>query len=359
MNQLIRKLLIGIFSFFSIISGWSQVQVVQKIDHMQILIGQQAHLQLTVSLKKGQKAYMPVFKRSQMITPGVEVLSWSDGDTTDLDNGMVQLQRTYTLTSFHQKLYPIPALNVKVNGAKHPGSQLALKVLTVPVDTLHPDKFYPPKDVQNNIFEWGEWSPIFWCSMLMLLLCGFFFYCYVRLKENKPIMVHFRILKRVPAHEKALGKIQKIKHERVESAEGEKVYYTQLTDALREYIQNRFGFRAKEMTSSDIIDRLRETGDQEMITELTELFQTADLVKFAKYETFIDENDKNLVNAIKFIDETKTDEVPAVEKIPPTLTASDQKTREARRNIKIALLVSGIVIVILFAYVIVQAVKLI
>jgi hypothetical protein len=55
MNQLIRKLLIGIFSFFSIISGWSQVQVVQKIDHMQILIGQQAHLQLTVSLKKGQK----------------------------------------------------------------------------------------------------------------------------------------------------------------------------------------------------------------------------------------------------------------------------------------------------------------
>ena len=59
-------------------------------------------------------------------------------------------------------------------------------------------------------------------------------------KYNKPIIVHFRIVKRVPAHEKALNKIQKIKHEHVDNMEGEKAYYTQLTDALREYIQNRF-----------------------------------------------------------------------------------------------------------------------
>jgi hypothetical protein len=359
MNQFIRKILIGAVTVLFVLPGWSQVQVEQKIDSIQILIGQQTNLHLTVALKKGQKADMPVFKRSQMITPGVEVLSWNDGDTTALDNGMVQVERTYTLTSFHQKLYPIPPLNVKVDGKNYHGNQLALKVLTVPVDTLHPDKFYPPKDVQNNIFDWKEWSPVFWCSMLMLMLCAFFFYCYVRLKENKPIIVHFRIVKRVPAHEKALNKIQKIKHEHVDNMEGEKAYYTQLTDALREYIQNRFGFRAKEMTSSDIIDRLREAGDQEMIAELTELFQTADLVKFAKYETFINENDKNLVNAIKFIDETKTDEVPAEEKVAPTLSASDQKTRDARRNIKIALTVTGLIAVILLIYVIVQVVKLI
>ncbi|MCH3971003.1 MAG: BatD family protein [Prevotella sp.] len=359
MNQFIRKIVIGIVTVLCASPVWSQVQVEQKIDSMQILIGQQANLHLTVALRKGQKAYMPAFKRSQMITPGVEVLSWNDGDTTSLDNGRVQIERTYTLTSFHQKLYPIPALNVKVDGKNYHGNQLALKVLTVPVDTLHPDKFYPPKDVQSNIFEWRDWSPVFWGSMLMLLLCAFFFYCYVRLKENKPIMVHFRIIKRVPAHEKALSKIQKIKHEHVENMEGEKAYYTQLTDALREYIQNRFGFRAKEMTSSDIIERLRQAGDQEMISELTELFQTADLVKFAKYETFINENDRNLVNAIKFIDETKTNEVPAEEKVAPTLSASDQKTRDTRRNIKIALTVTGLVTIILLVYVIVQVVKLI
>ena len=35
------------------------------------------------------------------------------------------------------------------------------------------------------------------------------------------------------------------------------------------------------------------------------LFQTADLVKFAKYNTLINENDANLVNAIEFINQTK------------------------------------------------------
>lgn len=32
---------------------------------------------------------------------------------------------------------------------------------------------------------------------------------------------------------------------------------------------------------------------------------TADLVKFAKYSTLINENDMNLVNAIEFINQTK------------------------------------------------------
>ena len=68
-----------------------------------------------------------------------------------------------------------------------------------------------------------------------------------------------------------------------------------------------------EMTSSDIIFHLKESGDQKMIAELTELFQTADLVKFAKYSTLINENDLNLVNAVNFIDQTKTDSLPTEE----------------------------------------------
>jgi hypothetical protein len=60
-----------------------------------------------------------------------------------------------------------------------------------------------------------------------------------------------------------------------------------------------------EMTTDEIISRLQATGDQKMIDELRELFQTADLVKFAKYSTQLNENDLNLVKAINFIDETK------------------------------------------------------
>jgi RNA-binding protein YhbY len=167
--------------------------------------------------------------------------------------------------------------------------------------------------------------------------------------------VKLRVVKRIPAHDKALNAIEAIKvNKHTDNQEGLKEYYTSLTDTLREYIVNRFGFNAMEMTSSEIIERLRNTGDQKMIDELKELFQTADLVKFAKYETLINENDANLVNAVKFIDETKTDEVEKEEKVAPTLSETDMQTRQNRKVLKtlISILTAGTVA--LMGYIIYQ-----
>lgn len=102
----------------------------------------------------------------------------------------------------------------------------------------------------------------------------------------------------------------------------------------------------------EIIERLREAGDRKMIDELKELFQTADLVKFAKYETLVNENDANLVNAINFIDQTKTDEKPTEEKVVPQLTNEEQKTQSQRRLIKSLLWIGAIVGLALLGYII-------
>ena len=332
--------------------------VVQKLDSLQILIGQQTTLHLTVSANRGQKVVMPSFKPSQALIPGVEVVEQSQGDTADIDDQRIQLSRDYILTSFDENVYAIPALNVKVNGKNYHGNPLALKVLTVPVDTVHPNQFYPPKDVQDNPFLWSEWSGIFWLSILMLLLCGAMYYMLLRLKQNKPIIKSFRIVKRIPAHEKALNEINVIKQQRSENHESQKEYYTHLTNTLREYIVSRFGFNAMEMTSGEIIERLQAAGDQKMIDELKQLFRTADLVKFAKYETLINENDANLVNAINFIDQTKTDEKLVEEKVAPQLTDQDKKSQSQRKLIKSLLVVCGVAIVAIIIYVIYTAMSL-
>ena len=107
------------------------------------------------------------------------------------------------------------------------------------------------------------------------------------------------------------------------SAEDSKAYYTRLTDTLRKYIEERYGFNAMEMTSSEIIEKLTATQDEKALSELRHLFLTADLVKFAKYSTLINENDMNLVNAIAFIDQTKLENVPVEETIKPQ-TATDR-----------------------------------
>ena len=342
-------------------SGLAQAQQVeQRIDSLQILIGQQTVLHLKASVKQGDKVQLPSFKPQQQITPGVEVVEQSKGDTSHIGDDRMVVSRDYTLTSFDEKVYVVPALDVKIDGKSYHGNPLALKVLTVPVDTVHPNQFYPAKGVQDNPFEWREWSFAFWLSLLMIIICGAMIYLRNRLKKNKPIIARIRIVKRVPAHEKALREINDIKHHHTSaSQETQKEYYTQLTNTLRAYIVSRFGFNAMEMTSGEIIEHLRASGDQKMIDELRMLFSTADLVKFAKYEIPMNENDANLVNAINFIDQTKTDEQPKEEKIVPTLSTEDQKSQQQRRLIKTLLWVGGISVVAIFGYIVYQVVMLV
>ena len=334
--------------------------VEQRMDSLQLLIGQQTILHLKATARKGARIVLPSFKPQDQIVPGVEVVEQSKGDTMQMGDDRIQVSRDYTLTSFDEKVYVVPALDVKIDGKSYHGNPLALKVLTVPVDTVHPNQFYPAKGVQDNPFEWSEWSFAFWLSLLMIIICGAMIYLRNRLKKNKPIIARIRIVKRVPAHEKALREINDIKHHHTSaSQETQKEYYTQLTNTLRAYIVSRFGFNAMEMTSGEIIENLRASGDQKMIDELRMLFSTADLVKFAKYEIPMNENDANLVNAINFIDQTKTDEQPKEEKIVPTLSTEDQKSQQQRRLIKTLLWVGGISVVAIFGYIVYQVAMLV
>ena len=347
-----RLVLVAVFAVACVVSVRAQVSIEAAIDSVQILIGEQAHMTVDVTANEGARISWPQLQPRQYLVPGVEIIEITDADTSHLDNNKVKISRTLTITAFDEKLYSIPGMELKVDGKSFKGNTCALKVLTLDVDTVHPNQFFPPKDVQDNPFLWSEWSPLFWFSLLALLLTVALFYLTVRLKQNKPIITHIRIVKKVPAHQKALNAIDRIKAEKMQTSEDQKTYYTQLTDTLRQYIQERFGFSAMEMTSGEIIERLRENGDKTMIDELRELFSTAALVKFAKYSTLINENDLNLVNAINFIDQTKMEGQPTEERIVPKLSENDQRTIKVRLTIKGFIYGIVTVLLLLLAYVI-------
>ena len=305
--------------FCATVCNAQDVTVESKIDSIAILIGQQAHLSVEVSAKEGANVVFPHFKRSQYYVP------------------------------------PLPGVKVKVNGKVYTSNQLALKVVTCDVDTLHPEKFFPPKDIQDNPFMWSEWTPLMWSALAVIVLCLAFAYLLQRLKHNKPIIAKIRIVKVVPPHQKALNEIENLKKVNFESTDDQKEYYTKLTKALRKYIKERFGFNAMEMTSSEIIMHLKANGDESMMNELQELFMTADLVKFAKYSSLLNEKDMNLVNAINFIDKTKRDDVPTEEKIMPTLSDDEKKTNKNHRVIKSLLWLIGIAAFVLVVYIVYNA----
>ena len=341
----------------AVLAAKAQVTVVAAIDSIEMLIGEQVHVTVTATMKEGSKVEFPVFKPMQQIIPGVEVLKSNELGVKGKENGFVDRSVVYTLTSFDDTLYYLPPFVVKVDGKPYESKSLALKVLGIEVDTVHVDQFFGPKDVQDNPFQWSDWSLLFWLSVLMLLLMAVGYYLYLRLRDNKPIITRIRIVKRLLPHQKAMKEIEQIKADKMQNAENPKEYYTKLTDTLRKYIEDRYGFNAMEMTSSEIIERLERalTDDAQsaetMKAELRQLFTTADLVKFAKYSTMINENDANLVSAIDFINQTKLENVPTEETLKPELTEADQRTVKTRKTLKAFITLIVIVCVALLGYV--------
>ena len=216
-------------------------------------------------------------------------------------------------------------MEVKVEEDTYKSNPLALKVMTMPVDTLHPEQFFGPKDVMKPDFMWADWYGIIACVVLWVPAIFLLFYLIKRFRDNQPIIRKVKIEPKLPPHQEAMQEIDRIRNEKVWQHGLQKEYYTQLTDTLRNYIERRFGFRALEMTTDQIIDRLESIHDAEAMRELRSLLQTADLVKFAKFIPMMNENDANLLNAVNFINETREAEDPNAKHEPTEITIVEKR----------------------------------
>ena len=340
----------------SLITALAQVKVESTISAMEMLVGQQGMLTVSATADEGATVTFP---QEALLPAGIEFMGAVEMPEEKAGNGQVLYQRGYVLTSFEDTLYYIPPFTVNVDGKEYETKKLALKVLTVDVDTTDYEKYYGPKTIQDNPFNWelDEWAVPFWLSVLMLVMLAVTYYLYLRLRDNKPVIARPRFVRRLLPHQKAMKAIEEIKAEKMVTAEDPKEYYTRLTDALRKYIEERYGFSAMEMTSSEIIERLTQAGP-EMLDELRQLFQTADLVKFAKYSTLINENDANLVNAIDFINRTKVEVPPEQQVVKPQLTEEEKRSKKSRIWLKTTIAVLCVASLALFCYIVYSVIDL-
>ena len=319
-----------------------QVTVDASIDSLQLLIGEQTKIKLEVSLDANQKLQMPVLRDT--IVRGVEVLEIAKPDTQYLNNGKRMLiNQEYTITSFDSALYYLPPFEVMVNDKTFRSKELALKVYSVPVDTLNPDQFNGPKNIRIVSIIWEDVSTIFWFTLLMIALGGLGYYLYIRFKDNKPIIKKVKVEPKLPPHTQALQDIERIKANKSMRMTDPKGYYTELTDILRTYLAERFNFNAMEMTSTEIIDHLLEIKDKDSIQEMKILFQTADLVKFAKHSPLMNENDMNLVNAVDFINETKLEEDVNAKKEPTEIKVEEKRSKQGRIALMCSIGATGVI----------------
>lgn len=358
MNSILKTLLLALFSL-SYLSVNAQVVVDIKIDSLQLFIGEQTGVTLDVTCDANQNPVFPAIQDRHQLTKGVEVVKVCPLDTQLLNEGKrVLYSQRYIITSFDSALYYLPPMEVLVDTTHYKSKALALQVYTVPVDTVHLDQFYGPKDIEDAPFSWDDWSGVVYGSLLIVLLLLLVFVMLVWLKQGNPIIRIVRHKAKLPPHQVAMSEIQRIKEEKTWASEDSKEYYTQLTDTLRTYIQDRYGFRAMDMTSSEIIERLIQENDEEALAELRQLFQTADLVKFAKFTTLINENDANLVTAMNYINQTKLEVDPNAKSEEPAFTPEEKRSIGMKWTLRVLITLCSAAITTVVVLIIIRLVDL-
>ena len=340
MNKM-RCYLAAFIWLFGVAVCSADVIVESSCDSVGMWIGEQTGIHISVTCDNGQDVLFPQF--SDTIVRNLEIVSPYRTDTQYIDKKKrMTLTRSFTVTSFDSAFIYIPPFEVLVDSVPYRAKEgLSLAVHMFDVDTTATDQFFGPKDIMKQPLKWQDFKLLLFSLLLSVALAVLTILLFRGWKDDKPIVRIIKIAPQKPPHDVALAEIERIRTDNLAHSDDAKRYYTELTDAIRVYMNERFGFNATEMTSDEILDNLMDISDKTSLNELKNLLQTSDLVKFAKVKPLIGENDRNLLTAIQFVKETMIEEKPA-EKQPEQRVVVQKRSKESRTMLLVSVISSAI-----------------
>lgn len=324
--KIFYKILVVIIFLFSFgITQAQRIKATARIDSTNILLGDQVKLFLEIDHPKNVTIGFPDVPDT--ILSLIEILDRSGIDTFDLDDETFQKQiQSYLITSFDSGSYRIPPqwFKIDLNGRidSIPTNGVTLNVYSMVIDTtMGPTDIKMPYDAPLTL---KEVTPYILGVILIGAIIFLILYSIKRRKKGQPIFIRPSKPKE-PAHIVALRELDRIKNEKIWQKEKIKQYYSEVTEVLRNYIEDRFEIPAMEQTTEETLNSFRLRKDllnEKLLGNLSRILSIADLVKFAKYKTLPDEDNLTLIDAYFFVNETKEEEVKKPE---ATENDSDEK----------------------------------
>jgi len=246
-----------------------------------IKIGEQIQYKVSVETP----ADTPVsFPEGQAFAP-LEMVKTRAADTLR-DGGKYRLVKEYYLTQFDEGKYTIPSQKIRINNKDYFTDSLLVEVHTVAIDTLKQPLYdiKPIQEVKKPFTSYG-WILTIIAAVLLLLIVAFVYFVFIR-KKKFPFL---QTQKKLPPFDRAIQDLKELQNSKYLIQSQHKEYYTRLTDIVKAYLEEEVHILAKESTTDELLTKinlLQEKGklnlNQETITNLKRVLQTADLVKFAK-----------------------------------------------------------------------------
>jgi len=265
------------FILFTTVSFGQQIKVV--IDTTSIQIGEELKLKLSVEVDTIDLVVFPEAKSIGLL----EVIESYKIDTLKKKSKYI-LNKEYGLTQFDSGHYTIPQQKIIINSKTFVTDSLLVEVRDVVVDTTKQKLFdiKPVIEVEKPSEGFPMWIvyAVFGVLLLGVLLYFLFFRKTKAEREAENKLAPF---------EEAIQHLAQLDSEGLLAANEYKKYYSELTDVLKKYLDEKVYDNALESTSDELIEQLellRDSGklpiSKEAIAELNGVLKTSDLVKFAK-----------------------------------------------------------------------------
>ncbi len=314
MNKVFLKYSLQALVSFLFVTGttWAQsVKVEASLQDFTMKIGDQTKLFLIVSQPVGQHVSFP--KLQDTITKNVEIVSANKADTVvdQQDKNRITITQGFTITSFEDGIHSIPAFSFSTAAGVIKSNDLSLQVQTVKIDTSKAI-FDIKKPIVVTYTFWDRikdnWILIVSTLIVVVVIAGIIYYVRKRPKKE-PIIKLVKPI--VPAHAIAIDKLNQLKAKKLWQQDEFKRYYSELTDIVREYLEQRFDVRTYEKTTDEIMASLNNRSiNTEYIGIMQQLLTLADLAKFAKLNPLPHENEASMENALAFVLKTQQADKP-------------------------------------------------
>ena len=292
------KFCIG-FLLFSFSHG-AISQVTTEIDTTKIRIGEQIQFQIIVD-ETDQVEFSNIRLDS---LKRIEVV-----ESFKIDSLRNRLIKRYSLTSFDSGRYMLPGQTVFIRDKKFLTDSLIIDVATVAVDTIK-QPMYTIKEIRNEPYTFGDILSEYWWLLVLLVVIAVILYFVLRDKVK-----HYERNNRIPPFDMAKQRLKELDGKKLIKENKIKLYYVELTDIVRTFIEREMNIPALESTTDELLETITDFNSssnlnipEETISKLKVLLKEADLVKFAKSKPLINEIEVHRNSAENIIDNLHPEE---------------------------------------------------
>ena len=283
-NNNFRKLIL-IILFIGVKTSIMSQKLVTSIDSTSIFIGEEITYKLEVH---SDTLNLIKFPESKSFIP-MEVLKTYDSDTI-ISNEKYIISKKYSLTNFDAASYILPKQKVVFGDTTLYSNSKKIEVKLVEVDTSKQRLYEIKPNIEMSRLD------IFltransfandYMSILILILIFILFSIY----RNK-IFKNKKFKYEKSPYQKAKDEINLIAKSEYTAAQNAKEYYSKLSFIIRNFLEIKVFDHSLESTTDELLyelKRIKSKGELNLasstLNNLQKVLQTADLVKFAKYQ---------------------------------------------------------------------------